>query len=143
MKKSLPTALTLLRTHGLKVTNIRIAIVTLLQKATAPRTAEEIARQMRRIADTATCYRTLRTLTDKGIVTKLSLFEDKASFALTDTPSHAHYVVCTHCQTIEPITLCLKNADIQALHKAKKFTAVRSHALSFFGTCKKCARAIP
>lgn len=133
---------TVLQTHDLKVTVLRVFLLQFLNDAPAPLTVSTIIKKTKRLADTATTYRALNAFVEKGIVRKLELIEGKASFELVVEHEHLHHIICDSCHTVEPIKLCMKQIHERALDKAKRFKFVSNHSMSFLGTCKKCVRAI-
>lgn len=132
----------LLKKHELKVTDLRILILNTINQFTVPFTPEELYKKIKKHADKATAYRTLNTFEAKGIVRKLNLIEGKSSFEFLRGPNHNHYVVCRQCQFVEPIDLCFRNINVNALNKSKKFKSINDHKLLFNGTCKKCVRKV-
>jgi len=79
-----------------------------------------------------TVYNTLKTLTEKGILVALSLFENEERYEYNTEP-HIHFK-CTECGKIYDISKtfeCLKNEEIEG-HK------VLEHHINLKGICKSC-----
>ena len=79
-----------------------------------------------------TVYNTLRTLTEKGILVALSVFENEVRYEYDKEP-HIHFK-CTECGKIYDISKnceCLKNEEIEG-HK------VVEHHVNLKGICKNC-----
>lgn len=130
----------ILKKNNLKITAVRLLILEILMTDKTPLTAEQIYKKTKKIADQASTYRTLNIFISKGLIRKLEFFTDRASFELIDPKKHFHHLICQKCQKIEPINICFKNINQNALRKSKKFRQVLDHSLVFMGSCKKCAR---
>lgn len=143
MKKSIPIdAPALLREHEFKVTPLRVTLLDALAAATSPLTVLQIERKVRKTgANTTTIYRALEAFVDTGIVHALSLKKDKVSYELA-RDDHRHHVVCDSCGVIESVPFCVKGISEKASALSRLFKQITTHRLEFFGTCKKCVRAV-
>lgn len=84
-----------LREAGLRVTQQRTAIITVLAVAEDHPTAEEVLAKARGLDDTvsfATVYRTLAVLEGAGLVRKLSFADAPARYEMTPQSDHDHLV---------------------------------------------------
>ncbi len=88
----------------------------------------------------ATAYRTLSTFVEAGFVRQVELSAGKAFYEIAG--EHHHHVVCTTCNRIEDVDVCLPDALSSTARKSSGFASIREHTLEFFGTCKRCARAV-
>jgi Fur family transcriptional regulator, ferric uptake regulator len=88
----------------------------------------------------ATAYRTLSTFVEAGFVRQVELSAGKAFYEIAS--AHHHHIVCGTCNRIEDVDVCLPEALTAAVRKASGFALVQEHTLEFFGTCKRCARAV-
>jgi Fur family ferric uptake transcriptional regulator len=148
-----------LRRAGLRVTEMRIALLEHLSHARRPATAQQIfdelcAQAKRKRADRpdrVTVYRTLNTLVDKGLAHKLDPGDRVFRFSLTDHArcegkkhdhEHPHFV-CDSCGAVE----CLEGAEVvvkppapqskgHAKGAAKRH--VRQDGVVLHGTCESC-----
>lgn len=142
MKHATPSPETLLKQSGLKVTPARIHILCELQKTKGPLSVQDLQKKQGLSSfDLVTLYRTLSSFEEKGLVRALSLQKEKTLFEYSNT-HHTHHIQCVSCETIETIPFCIKNISSGALKSSRHFSSLRDHALYFFGTCKKCARAV-
>jgi Fe2+ or Zn2+ uptake regulation protein len=144
MKKSTAIdAEAILHNHDFRATTVRVALIETLAEAPKPLTAAILVKKLRRFhADSATIYRGLSALTDARIIRQLSLIEGTYSYDLAVGRPHGHHIICESCNTIETIPFCVRGMETNAKEKSRLFKTISSHALSFSGTCKKCARAV-
>ncbi len=142
MKHATPSPETILKQAGLKVTPARALVLQELQSTNGPVSVQDLQNTstLSRL-DVVTIYRTLASFEEKGLVRSLSLQKEKTLFEYS-TKHHAHHIQCVSCEKIETIPFCVKNISDQALRTSRDFSTLRDHALYFFGTCKKCARAV-
>lgn len=127
--------------HGFKRTPLRLALLEILSVSSKPLTVTELVRKTKKIgADSATLYRALGAFVEAGIIQSLALQKDKVSYQLTT--SHVHHVVCTDCGAIETIPFCVRDIAKKAARTSKLFKIITNHRLEFFGTCRKCIRAV-
>jgi Fe2+ or Zn2+ uptake regulation protein len=142
MKHATPSPETLLGNAGLKITPARVKMLIELQKTKGPLSVQDLQKKRTlSLFDVVTLYRTLSSFEEKGLVRSLSLQKEKAFFEYTGG-HHGHHIQCVSCETIETIPFCIKNISTKALKSSRNFSLLSDHALYFFGTCKKCARAV-
>ncbi|ROR21940.1 Fur family ferric uptake transcriptional regulator [Mobilisporobacter senegalensis] len=128
----------ILKSVELKNTKKRQIILSILEKAHKPLTAEEIYAQT--IGQTrmsfSTVYRSLGALTEKQILMK-ELMQDGKTYYQFNNNNHKHLLVCSICGEIIPIDDC-------PLHKlendlvSKTGYIITGHSLEFNGICPKC-----
>jgi Fe2+ or Zn2+ uptake regulation protein len=142
MKKSTPIdPEALLMEHGFKRTPLRLALLLVLSQSTKPLTVTELVKKTKKVgADTATLYRALGAFVEAGIIHPLALQKDKVSYQMAN--SHAHHIMCTDCGTIETVPFCVRDIAKKAAQTSKLFKIINEHRLEFFGTCRKCVRAV-
>lgn len=120
-----------------KVTKPRLIILSFLDKAKKPISAEDLILKTK--LDKATVYRILDFFTKKSIVRLIDLRQGKRLYELSSYCDH-HHVVCTECQEIKDIDICVfKSLSKQVLAKSN-FAQINDHSMEFFGVCKKCAK---
>jgi Fe2+ or Zn2+ uptake regulation protein len=144
MKKSLKTTPeNTLRTFGQKATKDRLALLSILEKASAPLSVHRIREKTDDAMAETTIYRTMETFSDLGIVKKIDFQHGHAHYELALGIKHHHHLVCTSCGKIEDIGSCTAD-DLakHALKKSKQFTVIEYHSLEFFGTCLSCERTL-
>ena len=140
MHKNTKGEVEIIRGAGLKVTDARVAILSQFIKKPIPLSALEIQQSLASTgSDVVTVYRTLTSFEEAGILRKVDLRRDAVYYELAD--HHHHHIVCTDCGLVEDIEDC----DVEILSKkvvasSKKFSAIKDHALEFFGLCQSCVK---
>lgn len=130
----------LLKRKGHKVTKVRHALISLLEKVSHPISVGEILQLLAKVKLTpnkTTIYRELFFLKKEGIILEIQLGEDKKRYE-TAFRTHHHHVVCIKCEKVEDVILSeeLHNEE-KKIEKEKNFTIV-NHSLEFFGFCSNC-----
>ncbi|HEY5587045.1 MAG TPA: Fur family transcriptional regulator [Ruminiclostridium sp.] len=132
----------ILKSTDLKTTKSRLAILLILEKSSVPMTAEDIYSIV--VKDVhmslSTTYRTLGTLSEKGILLK-NLSRDGKTYYQINSHQHKHQLVCTLCNDVVPIDGCPLTKLEENLTQQTGFT-ITGHSLEFFGICPKCTKHI-
>lgn len=128
----------ILKKAELKSTKKRQMLLFLLQKQARPMTAEELHEQANNILpmNVSTVYRTLNTLTDKGILVRSVRQDGKAYYALAKK-DHYHRLVCDLCGKVIPIDTCPLSELEESLENKTGFR-ITGHSLEFTGLCPEC-----
>ena len=115
---------TLFSHHGLKRTDARSALITILRSATAPMSYEQIKPQLPQSMDKATFYRNMAKFETLGMIHKFESDDRKWYFELSKG-MHAHFI-CEACHQITcmDITLGALEGDVKSI--------------VLKGTCKEC-----
>ncbi len=128
----------ILKSSDLKTTKSRTAILKVLNCSAEPMTAEDIytvvTKEIKMSLSTA--YRTLGTLSDKGILLK-NLSQDGKTYYQINGHQHKHQLVCTLCNETVPIDDCPLTSLEENLIRKTGFT-ITGHSLEFLGICPKC-----
>lgn len=130
----------LLRSTGLRATEGRLALLTLLAKESKPLAVHQIEKKMKGALNQVTLYRALEALEKASIVVRVNLEHDHAHFELAVGRPHHHHAVCRDCGLVEDIEVPhapLPQKD--AAKQAKAFAVIDRYSLEFFGLCRKCA----
>lgn len=129
----------LLKQHGLKVTNPRLFLIRALMSAHAPISAEDLWRKISRYGiNLTTVYRTLHSFTEKGLVKRIDLHADSVLYEFSD--HHHHHIVCTRCGIIEDFETCMMPTLTEHLIRDScTFAQINEHSLELFGICNSCA----
>lgn len=128
----------LFREKNLKLTPQRYAIYKYLSSTKSHPSAEMIFEKIIEDYPTmslATVYKTVKTLSEIGLVQELNVGEDNFRFDANVT-KHPH-IVCLSCGRVDD----LENVDFSFLNKeAEKYTdyMIQDHQLYFYGFCSKC-----
>lgn len=84
----------------------------------------------------STVYRTLNTLTEKGILLRSVRQDGKAYYEFAEK-DHAHRLICKLCGKVIPIDTCPLRELEETLQKKTGFQ-ITGHSLEFTGLCPEC-----
>lgn len=132
-----------LKENGLKVTKARRVILECLKESANPLAAESLFLAMKEKdckTNLSTVYRTLESLEEAGLVTKLDLMEEKKMYEYSGI-GHRHYLICLSCKKMIAIAHCPLHEYEKKLEKDTEF-AITGHKLYLYGYCKECASLI-
>ena len=131
---------TLLRSHKLRSTPSRSAILDLFLNSNHALSYSDIEREVVAAFDRVTVYRTLKSFVDKGVVHKVLDDGGSLKYALCsdhchDTDHHHDHVhfKCTNCGQ----TNCLDDLEIPAVKLPKGYKVTEMNLL-IQGTCQNC-----
>ncbi len=129
----------LLKNADLKSTKKRQLLLLLLRKQARPMTAEELHEAAEPILpmNVSTVYRTLNTLTEKGILIR-SVRQDGRAYYEFAVKDHSHRLVCDLCGKVIPIDTCPLRELEENLQEKTGFR-ITGHSLEFTGLCPVCA----
>lgn len=128
----------ILQNSGLKSTEARMALLSLLEKEDDPKDVESIVLSLKTSnvkADQATVYRILEILTQKGLINRVEFGEGKYRYELQKDDHH--HLVCSNCGSITDVEDKYME-KIEDEIKYKTGFLVKSHSLEFFGLCQNC-----
>ena len=131
----------MIKEAGLRVTDHRVTVLSLVAKMKQPITVYEIVEMLRKKhdIDQATVYRNLSSLHESGLLRRLDFNHGHAHYEL-ETGRASHQLVCDKCETIEKIEgISVDDAVKKMLKKRKKFKNTTTHSIEIYGLCKKCA----
>jgi len=130
-----------LRGHGLRRTNSRVAVLEFLRAHPKPLSHGDITAALEPSGlDRATVYRNLMDLAEAGILVRSDMGDHIWRFELlrehADAPSHAHFV-CTDCGGVT----CLPEASVTLTpsKQAPKALRKRDVVVQVKGICDACA----
>lgn len=132
----------ILKSVELKNTKKRQTILSILEKAHKPLTAEEIYDKTMVLTrmSFSTVYRTLGALTEKQILMK-ELMQDGKTYYQFNNHNHKHHLVCNICGEIIPVDDCpLHNLENDLASKTGYI--ITGHSLEFNGVCPKCTKKL-
>ncbi len=131
-----------IRSHGMRSTGPRVAVLAYLSRATAPLSHTEIHEALAdRGYDRATIYRNLMDLAEAGLLVRSDLgdhvwrFERKQASAGGHTEGHPHFV-CVDCGEVS----CLPEVAVKVLPAsgAPKALGTREVQVQVKGRCDDC-----
>ena len=129
---------------GLKNTKSRLAILEILEKSAQPVSAEQVFLELKNkniSANLSTVYRTLDTLAEKRLATKLQLTGDSRTLFEYNRMAHKHYLICLECKKITPIESCPLGNYVKELAKETDY-AISGHKLDIYGYCPECRKKL-
>lgn len=131
-----------LRTHGLKMTKPREAILEAFLKTEGHLTIDDILREAKKIdagVGQATVFRTIRLITDAGLARE-ALQEDGArTFEhLANHPHHDH-LLCTQCGKVIEFMNPVIEKEQQKIFTQYGFEP-RGHMMELLGLCPECQK---
>lgn len=120
-----------LRARGHRITRARAEIVKILEREKSPLQLRQLAQKV--AADETSAYRTVALLLAEGFVEVIQTKGAPARYALS--LGHHHHVVCVDCGKIAHVP-CTKGVVPPA--QVEGFTEIRTHEVTFYGTCTVC-----
>ena len=127
---------------GLKNTKSRLAILDILERSAQPLSAEQIFLELKEkniSTNLSTVYRTLDTLTEKRLVTKLQITGDSRALFEYNRMAHKHYLICLECKKITAIESCPLGDYVKALAQETDYS-ISGHKLDIYGYCPSCRK---
>ena len=137
----------LLHGVGLKSTVARIRVISLFCTENRPLRIKDIYQLLEKISppvDMVTIYRTIEILRAKNLAHRIDFGEDATYYELSLGEHNHHYITCTSCAKHLRVNFCgFAELKPRLLKKIPDFSAITSHAIEYFGLCKKCGAKKP
>lgn len=127
--------LSLFKEYGIKATEQRKEIFSLIQKLGDNATLKNIEKASFGKMDNSTIYRTIDFFLEKGIVEKNLNYDGQISYSMFEP--HGHYFYCVKCHKKEKIEVCPLEEVKENLEK--KGNTILNHVIRLNGICKKCS----
>jgi Fur family ferric uptake transcriptional regulator len=124
-----------LEARGHQVTPSRRAVIAAILAQTGHFTVEDLLSRCRD-AGRATVFRTIRLLTELGVVCRV-LLEDGSKHYMVSERGHHHHLVCTVCGEVRDLDQCAITGAIRDLSEATGYD-VEGHWLELYGRCAAC-----
>lgn len=126
----------LLRAHGLRVTQPRLAVLQALQRLGGHPSADDIAAMVGpdRV-HRATVYRALEVLAERGVLTHVHLDTGVTAYHLADRHLHAR---CHNCGRVVDLPADLLDEVSMRVRSVAGFTLDAGH-IALSGNCATCA----
>jgi Fur family ferric uptake transcriptional regulator len=128
-------ALTVLASHGYRMTQPRREVVQAVLTQTRPFTAEQLVQLLPEISR-ATIYRTLEIMASVDILTRLLQSNGHPAYVVGE-PGHRHHLICSNCGYVVAFTACPVEPVVTELGRSHDF-AIQGHSLEIFGLCHNC-----
>lgn len=129
----------LLKSHGLRITSARLAVIEILKNSPSALSQTDIEEKLSIKPDRVTLYRLFKDLEDAGIIHRLFDMAGLTKFALChDCEEHDHndehiHFSCTECNK----TFCLDQVGLPNLNIPGGYKVKHMH-LNLEGICKTC-----
>jgi len=131
----------------LKTTPHRVEILQILESAPQPIPADEIyayLHQKNHSISLSTVYRTLETLAENSLITKIGM-ENYNRFLyelVANMHHHHHFLICLRCGKILKIDECPLPENMELLIEKKNSFKITNHKLELYGYCAECQSKI-
>jgi Fur family ferric uptake transcriptional regulator len=129
-----------LEARGYRVTPSRRAVVAAILAQTSHFTADDLVARCGG-AGRATVFRTIRLLTELGVVCRV-LLEDGSKHYMVSQRGHHHHLVCTGCGQVHDLDQCAIADALRDLSEATGYE-VEGHWLELYGRCAECRAKAP
>jgi Fur family ferric uptake transcriptional regulator len=129
-----------LEARGYRITPSRRAVVAGILTQTGHFTADDIVSRCRD-AGRATVFRTIRLLTELGVVCRV-LLEDGSKHYMVTGRGHHHHLLCTGCGRVEELDQCAIADAIRELSQAAGYE-LEGHWMELYGRCAECRALVP
>lgn len=131
----------IVKQKGLKYTEQREVVLSILLHASEHLTAEEVYNEIKKVFPSsnigiATVYRALSFLEEVDLITSITFGTDGKKYE-SNSKSHHDHLICTSCgKIIEFIDEEIEKRQ-DKIAKKNKFKIV-SHSMQLYGTCENC-----
>ena len=129
-----------LEARGHRVTPSRLAVIAAVLRQSDHFTVDDLLRRCRG-AGRATVFRTIRLLTEIGVVCRVLLEDGSLHYRLSGR-GHHHHLVCLGCGSVQDLDECAVGGLVRELSSASGY-AIEGHWLEFYGRCASCRQAQP
>ncbi|MGF1485309.1 MAG: Fur family transcriptional regulator [Opitutales bacterium] len=131
------------RAAGLRRTQLLETVLRILASATGPLSIHSLRAHpdVHGHCDTATLYRLLSRLEDKGVARRVGLHERAAHFILHHADRHHDFVICLTCGKVEAIPMACPIEELETEVARRTGFSKLYHELQYYGHCPDCARA--
>ncbi len=131
-------ALEILRAEGLRVTEPRKAMLTILAREHGPFSVDELHKRMGKAGcDVVTIYRSLQAMEEVGVLRRCDFGDGVYRYEFNHGEHHHHHIICRVCRSVETLDLCVADS-LERMARQKGYQKV-THTLEVFGVCPKCA----
>ena len=133
----------MLRRHGIRPTEHRVAVLAALANEPNDATAQEVHAKLAaggvRIG-LATVYRALALLAAEGVVDELMHRPGETCYRLCSEDDHHHHLVCSQCHRVVELPDCELDHWLERVSARHGFVAT-GHRLEATGLCADCQPA--
>ena len=129
-----------LEARGYRVTPSRRAVIAAILQQPGHFTVDDLLRRCRG-AGRATLFRTLRLLSQIGVVCRV-LMEDGTRHYAVSRREHHHHLVCTACGQVQDLDQCAIEGALRELSQSFGYE-IDGHWLELYGRCCTCRATAP
>jgi Fur family ferric uptake transcriptional regulator len=124
-----------LEARGYRVTPSRRAVIAAILAQQGHFTVEDLLARCRD-AGRATVFRTIRLLTELGVVCRV-LLEDGSKHYMVSQRGHHHHLVCTACGKVQDLDQCAITDVVREMSESTGYE-LEGHWLELYGRCAEC-----
>lgn len=128
-----------LEARGYRVTPPRRAVIAAVLQQTDSFTVDDLLSC--RGAGRATVFRTIRLLTDLGVVCRVLMEDGSLHYRVSQRGKHHHHIVCTECGAVQELDQCGISDLMTDLSRSTGFE-VEGHWLELYGRCVACRERV-
>jgi Fur family ferric uptake transcriptional regulator len=129
-----------LEARGHRVTPSRRAVVAAVLQQIGHFTVDDVLQSCRG-AGRATVFRTIRLLSELGVICRV-LLEDGSLHYMVSKRGHHHHLVCTSCGAVEDLAQCAVDDFVRDIGRSLGYE-VDGHWLELYGRCAICRDSVP
>jgi Fur family ferric uptake transcriptional regulator len=129
-----------LEARGHRVTPSRRAVIASVLQQDGHFAVEDLLTRCRG-AGRATVFRTIRLLTELGVVCRVLLDDGSLHYRVSERSHHHHHLVCTGCGGVRDLDDCSVDDLVRELSKASGYE-IDGHWLEFYGHCSACRESV-
>jgi Fur family ferric uptake transcriptional regulator len=126
--------------RGYRVTPSRRAVVAAILQQKSHFTADDLATRCRG-AGRATVFRTLRLLTELGVVCRVLMDDNSPRYLVSRRGKHHHHLVCTDCGSVQDLDVCTVTDALRDVANASGYE-IDGHWLELYGRCSNCRESV-
>lgn len=124
-----------LETRGYRITPSRRAVIAAILQQPGHFTADDLLHRCPG-AGRATLFRTIRLLSQLGVVCRV-LMEDGTRHYAVSRREHHHHLVCTACGQVQDLDQCAIEGVVRELSQSSGYE-IDGHWLELYGRCYTC-----
>lgn len=131
----------LLEQKGLRITDVRVKVLEILDNAESPMTVDDIYTSLRNgtfSVNLSTVYRTMDALLKSGLIARTTLMDSNKTLYEYKRVEHKHHLVCISCNRMISIEDCPINDEYAREMCSRQGFELTGHKLEIYGLCPKC-----
>lgn len=131
----------LIKSHGLKYTEHRYAVLYRVAKSKTPISVQKIIEDLQKKyhIDPATIYRNLNSLQDVELIRKYD-YGGVAHYEL-GIEDETHKLICNSCKSVEKVSSLVFDEPLKKIiRKSKKFNNSINAIVTVYAYCKNCVK---